>query len=289
MRRMKTVEFKRTGVTVGLMTLLWLLSTLTILAPSHAAIFFDSDFETCSVGTSSDFPCEGWNDFGQANPGHLEVSTDQAFSGTKSVKGTWDNIAGSSQQPSIHHTFPGSTHLFARFAMRVSPGFGRSTNGNTKLVRFKSLNGYPLLWINYYYGNYMVGMEVPYDRAGGYLLTTNVAPSQTSWDQVELEYKLNTPGESNGILRLWVNGTLRIEHLGHAYIGPTPTSRCAYDVFVCSSELRIENAQIFIQSGLGNIYYDRFAVGDTRIGPMQPKSTSADSTPPASPQGLQAR
>lgn len=86
--RIKTVISKRTTATIGLMTLLWLLSTLTTPSLSHTAVFFDTDFETCPTGTSNDFPCEGWNDFDQALPSHLEASTAFAFSGSKSVKGT---------------------------------------------------------------------------------------------------------------------------------------------------------------------------------------------------------
>lgn len=284
---MKTVKFKRTDVTVGLMTLLWLLYTLTIPAPSHAAIFFDTDFETCTMGTSSDFPCESWNDFETAQPGHLEVTSALAFSGTKSVKGTWDNINGSSQQPSIHRAITPSTYIFARFATRASAGFQYSANGFTKMVKFKGSYGYPMLWIHNVYGQYAVIIEGPYDRAGGYVLYSGIAPSSTSWDQLELEYKFNTPGQANGHVRFWVNGVLRIEHLNHEYIGPTPDSIGPHGL-ANPSTVTISDAQIYVQSGLGSIYYDRFAVGNTRIGPTQSKSTSVDSTPPTSPKDFQA-
>ena len=289
MMRMKTVMFKRTAVTVGLMTLLWLLCTLTIPGHSHAAIFFDSDFESCAVGTADDFPCDGWNDFGQANPGHLEVTNSIAFSGTKSVKGTFDNVAGSSSMPSIWKRFPDTAHYFMRVATRQSPGFQRGNNGHTKMIRHvDAAGGYPSLLLMYSYGQYAIIMEGPYD-AGTYSLFSGVTPSSTSWDQVEIEWKLNTPGQSNGLCRMWVNGVLRIEQLNKQYVGPTPTSRGAAHGLLNPSTLRVMQTQIFIQSGLGNIYYDRLATGDTRIGPAQAKSTSADSTPPASPQGLQVR
>ena len=284
MMPMKTVKFKRTAVTVGLMTLLWLLYTLTIPAPSHAAIFFDSDFE---LGIGDDWAANGWNDFGQANPGHLEISTDTAFTGTHSVKGTWTDINGSSQQPSIHRGFTPVTRVFVRFAVRASPGFQIGSNGYTKMVRIRGSEGSPTTWLSIYYGNYIIGMEQPFD-AGANIINTGVRFSTTSWDQIEFELKLNTPGQANGETRMWVNGVLRIDQRNRQYIGPTPESRGVYGILTPST-LRLSNAQIFVQSGLGNIYYDRFAVGDTRIGPTQSKSTSADSTPPASPQGLQAR
>lgn len=285
--RIRAVKFKRTAKTLGLMTLLLLIFTLTIPTPSHAGIFFDTSFETCPVGTGADFPCEGWDDFKLESRGHLEVTNSLGFSGTKSVKGTFDSINGNTQQPSISRSWTRVPHIFARFVTRASAGFQICGNLNTKLVRFKDDVGYPLTWISNRYGTYQVLMEGPYDYAGTYILNSGIAPSQTSWDQIEFEYKLNTPGQSDGLMRLWINGVLRIEQLNRAYIGPTPTSRGPAHGLLNPSTYLIRTAQIFVQSGLGSLYYDRFAVGDTRIGPMQSKS--ADSTPPASPQGFQAR
>ena len=117
--RMKTAIFNRTVATVGLMSLLWLLYTLTIPSPSQAAIFFDTDFETCATGTGNDFPCEGWDDFGQESVGFLRATTTNAFSGSKSVQMTFNNINGSTQQPSIYRILtPQQSHIFARVATR---------------------------------------------------------------------------------------------------------------------------------------------------------------------------
>ena len=286
---MKTVMFKRTAATLGLMSLLSIPSTLMIPSSSHAATFFDTDFETCATGTGNDFPCEGWNDFGQERENYLEASTALAFSGTKAVKGTFDSNTGDGNtlRPSIYRTWTPTNHIFVRFATRESPGFQICWNGHTKMVRLKDDSGYPLLWIHNRYGAYNLIMEGPYDRAGGWVLSSGVAPSQTSWDEIEVEYRLNDPGVANGFMRMWINGTLRIEHLNHEYIGPTPTSVGPHGLSNPST-VRIRTAQIYMQCALGVKYYDRFAVGDTRIGPTQSKPKSADSTPPASPLGLRA-
>jgi hypothetical protein len=288
--RIGKARFKMTVMTSGWMTLVLLTFTLLIPDSSHAVTFFDTSFETCREGTGSDFPCEGWDDFGQENPGHLEVTNDLAYpGGTKSVKGTFDDVNGSSQQPSISRSFTDSTHVFARFATRASPGFQISVNGHTKMVRFKGDTGYPLVWIMNRWGVYSIVVEGPYDATGSVdVYSSSIAPSQTSWDQVEFEWKLNTPGQSNGHMRLWVNGTLRIERLNNAYIGPTPTSVGPAHGLLNSSNYLIGTAQIYVQSGLGSIYYDRFAVGNTRIG-MTTGAPSTDTTPPASPTGLQVR
>ncbi len=119
---------------------------------------------------------------------------------------------------------------------------------------------------------------------GTFVLTSGVTPSQTSWDQVEVEWKLNTPGQRDGHMRMWINGTLRIEKLSQEFRGPTPTSINSQGLLVPSTT-RFDVAQIYVQSGLGSIYYDRFAVGNTRIG-LVTGQTSSDTTPPSIPTGV---
>ena len=155
------------------------------------------------------------------------------------------------------------------------------------MVRFKDDVGYPLVWIYNRYGTYSVVMEGPYDYAGTYVLNSGVTPSQTAWDQIEFEWKLNTPGQSNGLMRLWINGVLRVEQLNKAYIGPTPTSKGQHGLPNPSNYL-IRTAQIYIQSGVGSLYYDRFAVGDARIG-LAGSTKSSDTTTPSIPTGVQVR
>lgn len=284
---MKTVMFRRTAAPVGLMTLLWLLSTLMILSSSHAAIFFDSDFE---LEGGNDWAANGWNDFGLAPaPGtFMSMTNQQAFTGARSLSLAYDNINGSTQRPSIYRNIPaGTKHIFVRFAFRLDPAFQLSSNGGTKLIRWRATDGYPILWINNKWNSYAFDMEGPYDRTGNWILYCGRVPSRTSWDQVEIEYKLNDPGVSNGLLRMWVNGTLCVESLNHQFIGPTPTS-VGLSGLSNPSTSTLLTTQVYLQSGNGKMFYDRLAIGNTRIGPTKSTSTSADSTAPASPQGLRA-
>jgi hypothetical protein len=279
MMRMKTSRYNRTVATVGLTALLWLLWTLTIPGPVQAAVYFDTDFESCNVGTGNDFPCEGWDDLGIEAIDHLEITNSLAFSGTKSVKGTWDNINGSSIKPSIYKTFPKSDHIFVRFATRQSPGFQIGSNNATKMMRFRTDGGFPVFLAMFYNGMYTIIVEGSY--VGGTFIapSSGITPSQTSWDQVEMEIQLNTPGLSDGLMRMWIKGVLRIERLNQQFRGPLPNTISSQKLLVPSTG-RFDTAQIYVQSGLGSIYYDRFAVGNTRIGPA---SVGGDITPPARP------
>jgi hypothetical protein len=291
--RMWAAKFKMSVATVGLMALLWLLCSLTIPGPLQAAVYFDSNFETCAVGTGNDFPCEGWNDFGKEfinapNHNKIEITNSLAFSGTKSVKGTWVNVNGGIDNPSIFYYFPASDHLFARFATRQSPGFKMSSNNITKMVRFTSASGswYPVISVWLQSHKYIIGVEGSW-TLGSVNFTGGPTASSTSWDQVEVECLLNTPGQANGLVRMWVNGVLYVERLNLQLRGPTPTSINSQGL-LNSSTYRFNQAQIFVQNGLGSIYYDRFAVGNTRIG-LASGQTSSDTTAPTIPTGIRAQ
>ena len=266
---------------------------LALPGTAQAIVFFDTDFETCAVGTHNDFPCDGWTDEGSpggpewvaAGGNVLEITNALAFSGSKSVKGTWTNINGSTiNQPSIYATFTSSDHVFVRFATRQSVGFQIGSNNLTKMVRFRTSGGYPVFFAMLGANKFITALERSYS-GGTYTLTSGVTPSQTSWDQVEVEWKLNTPGKSDGLLRMWVNDVLRTEQLNQQFRGPLETSVDAQGVPVPSTT-KFNGAQIYVQSGLGSIYYDRFAVAPAshgRIGTTGTTPPPVDTIPPTPP------
>lgn len=288
----RAARFKMTIVTLGRITLLLLMFTITIPRPADAAVLFDSDFESGSGAT--DFLGNGWNDFGTAQVGNLELSTDFALSGTRAVKATVTDVNGSALQPAAYKNVPLTDRLFLRFGHRESVGFQVGSNGATKKIRVLLNNGYPKVWIYHKYGVYGLEVEAPYFvlGTGGVPVTTlfqggSRVPSQTSWDQIEVEYLLNTPGQSNGLLRMWVNGTLDVELLNKQWRGPTDASVAPSGQPTPASG-QIQTIQIFVQSGLGSFYIDRLAAGNTRIG-MTTGAPPTDIAPPASPTGLQVR
>ena len=152
------------------------------------------------------------------------------------------------------------------------------------MVRFRTDGGYPVFSVMSYSNQFAITLEGSY-VGGTFNTLSGVRPSQTSWDQVEVEFKVNTPGQSNGWMRMWINGVLRAEKLNQQFRGPMPTSINSQGLLVPSTS-RFESAQIYVQSGLGSIYYDRVAAGNTRIG-LTTGQTSSDTTPPNIPTGVQ--
>lgn len=269
-----------------------------MLAPSiaQAATFFDTDFETCAVGTTNDFPCEGWDDRADigASPewgtgperNTLEITSATSFSGAKSVKEFFNSPGGGVNHPSIYKTIPARDHQFFRFALKRDASFVTCPfNNSTKMFRLRAEGrpdgaGYPVIMVIQQSLRYRLGIE------GGYAMgsvTSNLGPTvSTSWEQVELEVKMNTPGVADGLLRLWVDDTLYIEWLDLELRGPLPTSMSVINTFTPST-YQFNMAQIYAQCGDGgSMYWDRVAAGDTRIGLVG----ATDTVPPTTPTGL---
>ena len=263
---------------------------LTWALPARAAVYFDSDFEACAVGTGNDFPCDGWADhsefINEPNHNKLEASMEFALTGTKSVKATWCCPNGGIDSPLLDRYYAKTDNIFVRFAVRVTPGFVTSTNNSTKMFRYTSTDGYPVLSIGRYSGKYSFACEGCYAR-GTYIFVTSIPMSTTSWDQIESEFTMNTPGQSNGIHRIWINGVLVMEELNQQQRGPTPTSVNGQGLITRSTR-QFDAIQLIIKRGQGSMFFDRIAVGNTRIG-MTSGGTPPDTQSPSVPAGLGAQ
>ena len=106
-------------------------------------------------------------------------------------------------------------------------------------------------------------------------LASNVKLVDNRWYCIETHEIMNTPGVADGVSEAWVDGV-----------------KVAMKTNVmwrqAGSTLQWSEFSIFRQIGIGNIWWDRFAAGDTRIGCLGATSAS-DTTRPAQPQGLVIR
>lgn len=277
---------------VLLIALLWCIPSI-----AHSELFFDTSFETCAIPGPS-FPCEGWTDAGQEQPGYLEMTTEFPLSGSKSVRLTWPFVEGGIYNPSIYYTWPQGKqdHIFIRFPTRRTAAWTYSNNGNTKLMIIGN-TGYPRAMISDRFGTYQIAMECPWNvrnpttgvKISALFWNTGVAPSHDRYDQLEMEYLLNTPGQGNGLIRLWNNGVLILEKLNLELRGPdeNPANIVGGCVSPNLASYGIRTVQLYKQGGLGQRWYDRVAVGNTRIGLVG--TSVQDITNPNPPTGLTAQ
>ncbi|MEK7636469.1 MAG: hypothetical protein AAB362_02175 [Patescibacteria group bacterium] len=117
--------------------------------------------------------------------------------------------------------------------------------------------------------------------------TCNLYPNMASrpladnvWYCIEEHTKLNTPGQANGVVELWVNGVQTIGYYNRTFLGPNVSNPNGN-----SSTHTLSGVKFYKEGGNGAIYYDQVAVGNTRIGcggtpPPSDPSSPPSSTPP---------
>jgi hypothetical protein len=168
--------------------------------------------------------------------------------------------------------------------MRKGAGF-QEGESSTKFRRWVANNssGYPVVSAMMQAGHHVIVVEAAYGP-GSFMISGGPLVSFTSWDQVEVEVKMNTPGVADGLVRMWVNGALYIERTNIEFRGPTPSSVSSLGKLIPSTTT-FSSDMFFIQCGLGALYVDRPAVGDARIG-IVGAAGPTDTVAPSIPTGL---
>ncbi len=193
---------------------------------SYSQVFFSSDLENQSVSCWNNRPngggwnlngCDGWVNIGSFP---VELSENEiTHSGTKAIKVTYKV---NEDRGGAMRLFTGRDHVFMQYYNyfvdpydhgrgekigRLSSGGGSNlnfdiilytttsnVNGVSPISSFKvAYNGGPNDW--------------------GALGTDGSVLTHNQWHCIEVEVLLNTPGASNGLVRLWVDGNLMGEKL----------------------------------------------------------------------------
>lgn len=241
-------------------------------------IWYDTDWESGSLLTQ-----DGWTNPDGATAPQMSISADTALSNTQALKVVWEDINGIiGGNPRMFNALSG-THIYFRAGIKVLSGFQVSVNGHTKMFRFYG-GAYPIFWLSNVNGFYQISEESAWDTGGASPdRSTGVAPTYGSWDQAQVEILLNTVGNADGYLKVWINGTLRINSLNRQFVGPTPSSTIGSPPLPVPSNLAFTDSAIFRQSGLGTMYFDRVAAGNESIALV---GGGPDMTPPAAPTGV---
>ena len=271
-----------------------IIMTALSLAPmlSHAAIFWDDEMEQ---GNSNFSPAYMLSTM--IPGGTMAYDTNVKFSGNGSIRlnytpncqvdGTLNQCGGS-----VTRQFPRSDDVYKRVYFRMSglgpnPGpngqFETSTTAFTKMLKGQgnTVNGLtPRHWWMMgccFSKKFMITME----RVPSPSRATNAFSSQTladnRWYCIETHEKMNTPGVANGIAEAWVDGVKVL----------TKTDALWRNSGMDATSQWLEFS-IFRQNGIGNIWWDRFAAGDTRIGCIG-SIPQGDTTPPTIPSGVSTR
>ncbi len=108
-------------------------------------------------------------------------------------------------------------------------------------------------------------------------IPTNVTVQDNRWYCLEGQLTMNTPGQSNGIVNLWVDNN---------FAGGASNVLFIYGSIPATAQW--EHASLFRQIGEGNIFYDRTAFSTSRIGCVGSPPVQ-DTTNPNPPTNLTAQ
>lgn len=257
-----------------------ILSLLPISA--HATVDWNEGFEYANdtaFGAVWSASCLG-------NPG---ISTDRAFSGSKSVKLVYRGAVG--VDPGAGGCFMDrylpakSDTLYTRFYIYME-NFQVNETG-TKTTFQGQEGAYPSFWWGWNWGAPTLAVGIQ-----GVILDNGVQDTQVvyggttpqnQWVCVELRTTMSSPGVDNGIVQQWINGTQTMNKTNQRMRSATLNQ-------LNSPTAQFQFARIYTQHGWGTIYYDDYAVSrDARIGCSGSPAPTGDITPPATPGGLFVR
>ena len=259
-------------VTLGqIATFLILFSLLPI--SSRAAVFWDDELESGSTGWGATLESRMTDTCGGVNWGSFD--TVNKVSGTASLKLNFPGMAYHDACGGFTDKyFPGTTDLWARWYMRLAPGFIIDSIG-TKLMN-QSTDGQQSNWWGFLWGTNEVTVQLQNYPTNGNTKNFNPnvgsgsVPIDGSWVCIETRTKLNTVGQADGLLEAYKNGTRFMNYTGLEFRKVSQGTQ--NNVFVFN--------RIFRQNGTGSLNYDRLAFGNTRIGCLG--SIPAPSIPPPS-------
>lgn len=243
---------------------------------SNATVFWEDELEPGSTG----YPLVAG----------MSYATSPVYSGTHSLK---EHFLGNQIQSgtAIERYFGTSTEdLWSRYYIYLD-NFTPDAQVGTKMMLQGEACCYPSFWWTMPFGQTTLTVSV--QGVNGGTETYNVSGAnipQNRWVCIETHIKMSGPGVRNGIVEAWIDGSQVIARYDLSMRDATANGRN-------SPTAKFTFNQLYVQYGQGDLYYDKLAVGNQRIGcsgappqsevPSQPTPTPQPGlTPPPTPSGL---
>jgi hypothetical protein len=241
--------------------------SFTAPGPTVPAIL-DEDWE-------GGYPPPGWQ---LPVGGNMTVVTTQHYTGTKALQMVYPSQVGTSTSHVELVPFsPCLTDAWARFMLKLQPGFLVGNNALSKMWNFVGLNYGGDEWFELFgsapggVGSAPSGVRFNYnawDFNDAQFLQGNVPVADGNWHQVELNWRFNTPGVSDGWIKLYFDNALIAQTLNRQLRGPASNSTSHGIAF--PSNACLNWAQIYQQSGLGTLWIDRLGISGSRLPNLLP-------------------
>ena len=235
-------------------------------------------------------PNDGW---GIPGTQPMTVDTSIALSGTSSLRYNYTGRCQVTDGSAGVQPCGGSTSRnfgvyapehYGRIYIRISANFQwAAVNGQSKIFGVRSTQGVSKMWFNFYFSlgviasceNTPVTGSTSNIPKGGSLFTM---PRET-WTCFEWRIKANDPpGTANGELQTWVNNVQTFLRTDISWRGPGNNSYLDFFHFYRQNGGPAQGDEA---DGIAHIWFDRVAIGNTRIGLVG--GPAPDTTPPPVP------
>jgi len=155
------------------------------------------------------------------------------------------------------HSYSATNTIFIRWYERTQAGFHYDAS-NTKSINVGPGASYPSWWIGHFNGDaeLVAGAQNVNEGGGNPQYGQNIAPLDTptdTWQCVEMQFTMNTPGFANGIIRIWQDSVLRGEWLAGNFRESGNTSQFDF-------------VRFYAQHGIGTRWFDELVIADARVG-----------------------
>lgn len=232
---------------------------LGLSSPAQAATLFTESFDDGQSAIQSRWASSC---LPLLNGPNWTLDTSTKFAGAASLKEFVDGLTNRTPEFNtdtcfFDKSYSGSDTIFIRWYERTQSGFIYDPS-NVKTANVGPCCAYPSWWIGHFGGSQQLSAQGQNVNEGGGapLYTENVSGANTkldTWECVEFQFTMNTPGVGNGIFRIWVDSTLRAEYTSANFRPGGNTEQFNFFRF-------------YAQHGSGTRWFDELEVGTTRVG-----------------------
>ncbi len=221
---------------------------------------FEYSFETSEGWTGATLPGNvppGWD----GHPGSTDrnfVTSSEARAGSQSLQMHYTDL-NTGSGPFIDRQFTGKDSVYVAFWYKCSSGF-QTSPAHTKIMAC-SPGVYPSVWCGMGLGGPKVldlVLQGAYDTTDSQNLYSSASLVDNTWTRIIYLLQMNTPGQANGSLQLFVDGVRKLNVTGRQLRGPTPTSTSWAGP--CPSTAVWNICRFYQERGIGDTYYDVFSV-----------------------------
>lgn len=202
-----------------------------------AEVVVEGDWETAT--TKADGGINEWD--GPYIPSLMFISIDNPHAGTKSLKMIYEKGGTDFGPGSIKKFFSKHDELYVRWYEYYSTGWLFPSTSQKIIILTPTGEGTaggpgPNLYVGFPAGTAWPAISVQY-MADMEFQTTNFYQNQGAptamtpgrWVCFELQAKMNTPGQADGLFRLWVDDALVLAYLNRQLRGAKPTDPAPSD------------------------------------------------------------